>query len=177
MISRHTLLVLLGIVSACAAETPDSGGYGPRYLTEDKHAPAKRRVDDARLLQMRQAAKFDGSTAPDGSAKGWNLDENSEFITFNGSATLVPKHAIIHVPEKLRGHVSSGLNGKFMSWQEFATRYRAITTTFEVTLDEASGKTPLKPERVESLRKLDQIAVAVLNGSPISFRGSKPATP
>ncbi len=177
MISRHSLLALLGIASAWAAETPDSGGYGPRYLTEDKHAPVKRRVDDARLLQMRKAAKFNGGTEPDGSSKGWDLNANSEFISFNGTATLVPKHAIIHVPEKLRVNVSTGMNGKFMPWQEFATRYRAVVTTFDVTLDEASGKTPLKPERVEALRKLDRIAVAVLNGSPISFRGSMPAVP
>lgn len=177
MKSRLSLLALLGIVSAWAADTPDSGGYGPRYLTEDKHAPAKRSVDDARLLQMRKAAKFDGGTESDSSAKGWDLNENSEFISFNGAGTLIPKHAILHVPEKLRANVTSAMTGKFTPWQEFACRYRAVVTTFDVTLDEASGKTPLKPERVEALRKLDRIAVAVLNGSPISFRGTIPTVP
>ncbi|MEO7101626.1 MAG: hypothetical protein ABI162_19910 [Luteolibacter sp.] len=178
MKSIQALLGLLGIVSAWAGDTPASGGYGTKFLTEDKHAPAQRSVDDAKLLEIRNAAKFGGFAEQDGTPKDWSLEQNSEFISFEASATLLPAHAIIHVPEKLRSHVTPGLKGKFMAWQEFAARYRAVVTTFDVTLDEASGKTPLKPERIESLRKLDVIAVAVLNGAPISFRGiTTPAKP
>jgi hypothetical protein len=102
--------------------------------------------------------------------QGWGLNEYSEFLSFKEHGTLVPKHAIIHVPESLRGCVTTSLHGTFVPWKEFATQYPAIVTTFSVTLEEATGKTPIKPERLELVRKSDRIVVAVLNGSPISCR-------
>jgi hypothetical protein len=177
MSPRFVLCLLGAAVATAAAEDKNSGGYGPEHLTEDRHAPVQRQVDDQKLLEMRKSAKFAGFTKEDGKPKGWDLNQNSEFISAEGWSTLVPKRAIIHVPESHRSYVTPGLKGEFLLWNEFASRYRGIVTTFEVSLEEVSGKTPISPERLKELRELDRIVVAVFKGSPISCPSITPAAP
>lgn len=108
----------------------------------------------------------------------WDLAQHSEFITFSGDTTLLPKKAVLQVPDKYREFITPSAKGKVVSWPEFAAKYPAFILSVEVTLDQASGKTALDPKVLENAAKSGRIAVAVLNGQPIStFQATPPAAP
>lgn len=175
--SPKLLACLLGATLPAPAEPArQTGGFGPEHLTEDRHPPVMPGIDDAKLLELRKKCAIRGSAKPAPAARGWDLVRHSEFISFDGHSTLVPKHAIIHVPEIRRSCITRGLEGKFLPWAEFAARYRGLVHPFEVSLDEASGKTPIAPERFAAARKTDRILVAVLNGGPVSCHAIAPTS-
>lgn len=159
--------ILLCLLSATAATHAPAQGYGAKFLTEDERPPVAANHDDAKLVAMRKAANS-GGIKKAGKANGWDLAENSEYIVFSGFHTLLPKNSIIHIPESQQARVASRPSGKFVPWREFATKYRGVVTTFEVTFDQASGKEPLPAARLKPLLESDLIVVAVLGGSPIS---------
>lgn len=103
------------------------------------------------------------------------LLENSELISFNGETTLVPKHAIIQIPEKFAGRINHHPEGaKIVGWLDFLGRNRGWISTVEVTLAQAKGEIPVAPELMETVTKDGNLVVAVLKGGPISVLPPKP---
>jgi hypothetical protein len=115
--------------------------------------------------------KFKEATGEDASVKNkvGNLLENSEFITFNGKTTLVPKHALIQIPEKYKSRINNHKPGsKIVSWADFYTLNRGWISTVEVTLAQARADKPISPELLDTLSKKGNLVVAVLKNGPIS---------
>jgi len=165
---KAQLAILLAAASIALAEPPSGGGLGIQHLPENLKAPVGPPVSDKDLKARQQREKF-GGFAPEGTGpKGWDLEKNSEFIVFEGNVTLVPKGAIIHVPERYKANVVTRMQGNFMLWNEFVSRYRGLVTAFEVSLAEATGEAPIKPERLEAGQKTGLILVGTLNHNPIS---------
>lgn len=133
------------------------------------------------------AKKFKEATGEDASVKNrvGNLLENSEFITFNDNTTLVPKNALVLIPEKYKDRINNHKPGsKILSWVDFFKLNRGWISTVEVTLAQAKGETPISPELLETLSKSGNLVVAVLKNGPISVRplkgeeeNPKPKTP
>jgi hypothetical protein len=120
--------------------------------------------------------KFREATGEDASVKNrvGNLLENSDFITFNGNTTLVPKNALIQIPERYADRINNHKQGsKVLSWADFLTLNRGWISTVEVTLAQAKGETPISPELMETLTKNQNLVVAVLQNGPISIRPPK----
>lgn len=121
--------------------------------------------------------KFKEATGEDASVKNkvGNLLDNSEFITFNGSTTLVPKNALLQIPEKYKTRINNHKPGsKVLSWLDFYTMNRAWISTVEVDLSQAKAEKPISPELLDTLSKKGHLVVAVLrNGGPISVRPPK----
>lgn len=141
---------------------------GAGYLPKEIKAPVGRAISNKDLKDRQNREKF-GGFAPEGAGpQGWDLEKNSEFVVFEGHYTLLPKGAILHVPERFKAQVVAKPQGNFILWQEFITRYRAVVSSFEVSLAEASGEAPIKPERLEAARKTGLIIVGTLNHNPIS---------
>ena len=106
-----------------------------------------------------------------------NLLENSDILTFNGLTTLVPKNALVLVPEKFKGVVNSETNGtRIVSWLDFYAQNRGWISTVEVTFAQARGDEPVNPETLAALGKSGNMIVAVLKSGPISVMPPKPAT-
>ena len=121
--------------------------------------------------------KFKEATGEDASVKNKveNLLENSEFITFNGNTTLVPKHALIQIPEKYKARINNHKPGsKILSWTDFYTLNRGWISTVEVNLAEARSEKSISPELMETLNKKGNLVVAVLKNGPISVVPPKP---
>lgn len=163
-----TLLLFVLSSAAIATATPPTTGHGIQFLPKDRKPPVGSAINDETLKNQRSTGKF-GGFAPEGSGpKGWDLMENSEFIAFDGIYTLLPKGAILHVPEKLRQHVVEKPEGKLMLWSEFAGRYRGLVNHFNVTLEQAAGQAAVPQELFESARESGLIVVAMMNGNPVS---------
>lgn len=142
-------------------------------------------TNESLTLKYREVAnkgptrKFKEATGEDASVKNrvGNLLENSDFITFNGNTTLVPKNALVQIPAKYKDRVNNHKPGsKILSWIDFYSLNRGWISTVEVSLAQAKGETPVSPELMESLNKSGNLVVAVLKSGPISVRPPKAPT-
>ena len=102
--------------------------------------------------------------------------KSSDFLSYSGMATLIPKHALVYVPDllKTRATIKDGL--KIVTWPDFHAKNRSWITTVEVTRQQAEGLEPLDEEKMESIRKTGDVIVATMKGSPISVLPLKTPT-
>lgn len=112
------------------------------------------------------------------------LVSRSSFLSSSADWTLVPKGAVLHVPKLYANRVNNTRSGKLTGWQEFYGENRRWIRTVSITVDQASGKTPLTEEYLKSLRSSGQVLIAVCRGGPISVNlpkaaeeGAEPAKP
>ncbi len=101
-----------------------------------------------------------------------DLLDRSDMLTFNGLSTLVPKRAILVIPEKMKDRVAAGAGTRLVSWSEFLVANRAWITTEEVTYQQAAGAEGLPEETTDRIGKSTNLVVATYLGGPISFAGS-----
>ncbi len=107
-----------------------------------------------------------------------SLLENSDVLTFGGQTTLVPKNALIHIPEKFAARINKHEPGaEIVGWLEFFARNQGWISTVEVTFAQARGDEPVAPETLAHLGKSGNLIVAVLKAGPISVMPPKPANP
>ena len=107
-----------------------------------------------------------------------NLLENSDILSFNGLTTLVPKNALVLVPEKFKAVVNNHQAGsKIVSWLDFYSQNRGWISTVEVTFAQARGEEAVDPETLIALGKTGNLIVAVLKSGPISVMPPKPEAP
>lgn len=106
-----------------------------------------------------------------------DLISSSDIISFNGHTTLVPKHAIIQVPEKYKARINKHVSGyKVIGWLEFYTLNRGWITTVEVDKDQAEGRKPLNEDLQETFKKNPNLIVATYSTGPISLLPLKEKT-
>jgi hypothetical protein len=96
------------------------------------------------------------------------INETSDFIAFDGFCTLVPKGAILFVPDRMRAGVVAAPSGELVLWLPFLSRNTARIIPLEVTIRQASGMEPINPRVLESAAKSGHMVVAVMQGSPTS---------
>lgn len=150
----------------------NGGGHGIEFMPKNVKPPVGKAMTDDELKRRRASEKFNGFVTEEERPKGWDLMEYSEFIGMDGFVTLVPKGAIIHVPERFKANVLPKAVGRFLSWPEFSARYRGLVVTREVTIEEASGAKAIEVKAMDAVRKGDLITVAILGGNPISVAKS-----
>ncbi|WP_367872418.1 hypothetical protein [Luteolibacter sp. Populi] len=168
-------LIITGVAIADGfAQTPDpnapnpGSGHGIQYLPKELKAPVAPAITAEELKRRQAVEKFNGFAAADPVAKGWDLETNSEFVVFDGNVTILPKGAIIHVPDRYKANVVTKMQGNLMLWPEFVARYPGLVARMDVTMEEVTGTTPFKPERLLAERRRNLIIVGVLNGNPIT---------
>lgn len=95
--------------------------------------------------------------------------EDSDIISFNGLTTLVPKRAILAMPDSFKSRVGKHVAGhRFVVWKDFQIANRGWISTIEVTRTQAEGRTPLGEESLERISKAGTLIVATYQGGPIS---------
>ncbi|MBX3741237.1 MAG: hypothetical protein KF712_09625 [Akkermansiaceae bacterium] len=176
MKSALPLLAILALPSmASAQQRPGGGGHGEEFIPKNRPAPAAVVTTDAQLLAAQKAQKFGGLAPKDQKQETWELEANSSYLKYDGTVTLVPKGAILFVPDRFKEAVVTGISGKFSLWHEFSTKYRGLVTPFEITVEQASGAKPIEEERLAVARRSGLILVAVFNGNPISVHSNASA--
>jgi hypothetical protein len=168
-----SLLLFLALPSMASAQQRSvGGGHGAEFIQKSRKAPAADVTTDAQLLAAQKAQKFGGLAPKDQKQETWDLEANSSYLKYDGTVTLLPKGAILFVPDRLKDMVVTGISGKFSLWYEFSTKYRGLVTPFEVTVEQASGAKPIEEERLAAARRSGLILVAVFNGNPISVHSN-----
>ncbi|MEM1083719.1 MAG: hypothetical protein AAGI48_06315 [Verrucomicrobiota bacterium] len=97
-----------------------------------------------------------------------DIFELCEVITSRGKSALIPKRAIIHLPERFKANVAEPDQVRLVDWPTFLQENRAWIRTFEVTRSMAAGLEPLPGEAMERFGKEGKLVVATQMRGPIS---------
>lgn len=129
------------------------------------------RIDPVTLL--RQAEGEDPSVVN----RPGDLIARSDVLCFNGFATLVPKRAVLHIPDYYRSRIGIQEGARIVPWREFMIRNRGWVSTHEVDRPTAEGRTPFDEDTTERFSKSSRLIVATLRGGPISVLPPKEPEP
>jgi hypothetical protein len=102
-----------------------------------------------------------------------DLLATSDFLSFGGFATLVPKHAILCIPKNYQDRIKLVPGSKIVSWGEFLNANRGWIKTLEVTRAQAEGVSPFDEKVAENLQKSSIVIVATYQTGPISVLPKK----
>lgn len=97
-----------------------------------------------------------------------DLIKDSAILCYRGFLTLVPKRAVLHLPETLKERFEAKEKVKVVSWKDFYQGNRGWLRTVEVTREQAMGQAPMDEEVVKSFQTGTSAVVATFKGGPIS---------
>ena len=99
-----------------------------------------------------------------------NLLESSDLISFQGLTTLVPKRAIIKLPEEFKNRINNPPSGnRVVGWLDFYALNRGWITVVEITRKQAGGREDFAEGVSDQLDKSKNMIVAVFDSGPISY--------
>lgn len=101
----------------------------------------------------------------------------SDIISFRGVATLVPKRAVLQIPNSCTERMKLEPGARIISWAEFYAANRGWITTVEVSRPQAEGNQPLAEESTKMMTTSRNLVVATYQGGPISVLPPKQAAP
>ena len=84
--------------------------------------------------------------------------------------TLVPKGAVVFLPESMKQRVNVRPVGTLLPWNGFLQKNRSWLVSHEVSFDQAAGNEALTAAANASWRKENKVVVAVHQDGPISVR-------
>ena len=143
----------------------------PEELAARK-AEAKDPILELKQMEDKEAAKLPKPVKPP------SLFDTTDFLCFNGLATLVPKRAVLHVPKGMQDRLRFTEGSAIRTWADFFPANIAWISNMEVSRTQAEGNAPLSEESLKVLDKSPMVIVATLQGSPISALPlKKPAAP
>lgn len=147
-------------------------------LTALAHAQTVKRPVTARELAVKQQNASLGflEQAPPVSAEtqviartsGQSLISQSEILHDGEHWTLIPKGAVLHVPQSRAANVGAKPVGILLPWIEFLRKNTAWISTHETSFEQASGEVPLPQAKTDFWPKQDRVIIAVHQGGPIS---------
>lgn len=97
-----------------------------------------------------------------------DLLAQSDILSFNGLATLVPKQAILARPANHLDRLQFQPGDRIVGWTEFYAQNHNWITTVEVTRRQAEGNALISQETLEAIGKSRNLVVATCLGGPIS---------
>ncbi|MEM1085687.1 MAG: hypothetical protein AAGI48_16385 [Verrucomicrobiota bacterium] len=139
-------------------------------------APMKDRVTGEELSARRMANASPVSTLAQPTAEEQRVNRPSQQSIINQSViltdgnnwTLVPRGAVLHLPEAHKAKIGGRPVGNLLPWKQFIAVNRAWISAEEITLRQAEGVHKLDERRVAFWPKQDKIIVATHLGGPIS---------
>lgn len=119
---------------------------------------------------MSEARKVSVSVEAEGSQvyRPQGIIARSDILNRSGFCVLVPKRAVLHLPDQYQGSLGLNPGTKIVHWQEFFANNRSWIRTLEVTRNQAEGLEPLSEDVVKRFTGCDQVVVATYQGGPIS---------
>jgi hypothetical protein len=144
----------------------------------------KDRVSGEELSALRSASPSPVSTLAQPSAEADRVARPSKQSIINQSVilsdgtnwTLVPRGAVLHLPEAHENKIGRRPVGNLLSWKQFLATNRAWISAEEISLRQAEGVHQLDERRTAFWPKQDKIIVAVHLGGPISVVAPKNQT-
>ncbi|WP_411827255.1 hypothetical protein [Luteolibacter sp. AS25] len=106
--------------------------------------------------------------APTPRAGKQSIIAHSEILHDGTHWTLVPKGAVLHIPERQAANVGNRPVGTLLQWRDFLAKNVAWISTHETSFSEASGERSIPEAQTEYWKKQDRVIIAVHQGGPIS---------
>ncbi|MGJ8672342.1 hypothetical protein [Rubritalea sp.] len=94
----------------------------------------------------------------------------SDILHDRGVYTMVPKSAVMHVPRGMEKKLIRSGESQYVSFDQFMIKNSVWVHRMNVSVNEATGKSPIDPIRLEGMRKLGKVVIAVHKGEPISLK-------
>ena len=105
-------------------------------------------------------------------AKPADLLSRSTLLAANGHWTLVPRGAILHLPDAHAKKIVQAPVGKFLPFHEFHKKNYAWLSTREVSIKEAVGDKPFDEQVKTALVGAGLVVVSTMQKSPTSTKNS-----
>ena len=161
----HSVLLLVLAAMPGHAQTMEPATTQPGTAA---NATYTERISDEALLERQKVKPIAKTVPPETDRRPYDIVAMSDFIAFDELSTLVPKGAILHIPEGFRHNVVQGPKGQLLLWNEFLTRNRARVAPLEIGVEEATGAKPIDPKTLAAAMRNGMILVAVIHGNPSS---------
>ena len=94
--------------------------------------------------------------------------ENSDILCLNGSATFIPKRAVLNLPDRFSERFKLKKDSKVLTFPDFYLKNRSWIMTYEVTIEQAFGKEPFDEKKLEWLQRCGRVVVATFKKGPIT---------
>ena len=92
-------------------------------------------------------------------------------ILYDGKLhTTVPKGAVLATPSNLASKIVDKPTGSYVSWKEFAKKNYSWLLKKDVSIEQATGKSPLSENELFRLEKSGKVVIAIHKDNPISVR-------
>ena len=105
-----------------------------------------------------------------------SIISQSLIISDGTNWTLVPRGAVLHLPEKHKAKIGGRPVGNLLSWKQFIAANFSWVSAEEISLRQAEGVHQLDERRTAFWPKQDKMIVAVHLGGPISVVAPKNET-
>lgn len=169
--ATFVLFFLCFAVSVRGQEAPPESSL---KLTPAKASKMRERITDEQLKELRKdaPAPFEKTKAkaiekPPAAVKA-NIYQISDILVDGSFHTVVPKGAILSVPESLADRLSTTPAGKFQFWPDFYARNKNWIKLQEVEVDVAKGKVPLPEGVIKMMATEPKMVIAVYKGNLIT---------
>ncbi len=106
-----------------------------------------------------------------------NIVDRSTLLTGSGRWAMVPKTALLHLPQRYNDKVVTKPNGKLMSWSDFLRKHRSWIHTHEVTLNQARGLEVIDAKVIDAYKGMGKVVIATYNKNPTGMMAPALATP
>ncbi|MFU8894400.1 MAG: hypothetical protein ACNA8L_12320 [Luteolibacter sp.] len=161
--------LLAGLAVATAAAQPPAGGQKMEMRDVATHDVLSNTLRQAQAMNPLSNFKAVEGEAATKVHQPESIIANSDILSFNGLTTLVPKRAILAVPDAHKNRIGKHVDGhKVVTWKEFLFANRGWITTVEVTRAQAEGREALSEATTERFAKATNLIVATYSGGPIS---------
>jgi hypothetical protein len=167
-------IMVLVLVFVAALRCVQAAPQMRDVVTNDDLTQKYQKAVSENPLQKMKDMKVKPTDGPDPTkAKPVDLLASSDFLSFGGIATLVPKRAILCSPKNYQDRLKLVPGSKIVSWGEFLTANRGWIKTLEVTRAQAEGVEPFDEKVAENLQKSSIVIVATYHSGPISVLPKK----
>jgi len=140
--------------------------------------PLVPRITPAELARLQQAdpmvrlQKPAEGRAEVGRPAGQSIIGQSTILSDGNRWTIVPDGAVLHIPAAMRSRVNAEPAANLVPWIEFLSANISWLDSYEVSFEQAAGKSGLPEQRTEHWSKQNKVIVAVHQRGPISVRPS-----
>ena len=156
-------------IAVCAAMAAKATADGPvmrDVATEEQLVLAQR---NARQQDPMKKLPVTKDVDPATLNRPQDLLSQSDILCFGGIATLVPKHAILQVPDTYAERLKITPGVQIVGWMDFFAANRGWITTVEISRVQAEGKEPIAEDNRKLLAKCRNLVMATYQGGPISL--------
>jgi hypothetical protein len=156
---KNQILILAVLTAVCHAQTA-------KLPVSASDLAAKQQNLSLAVLEQAPPATAEAPVIRRASEQ--SLISQSEILNDGKHWTLVPKGAVLHVPQARLTNVGTKPVGVLLPWIDFLTKNPAWISTHETSFEQASGEVPLPRAKTDFWEKQDRVIIAVHQGGPVS---------